>query len=91
MNESLFHQRCDATYKQIETLLEERAIDFENNGDIIEIFTDDDETIVINKQVRLAQIWLASRQGGQHYQFTDEAWHNTRDGSELIAYLTQLL
>ncbi len=91
MDASQFHQQCDVLYQQIETLLEDNSIDFDNNGNIIEIYTDNDETIVINKQAPMSQVWLASREGGRHFHFVNDEWVDTRDGSQLLTHLQSIL
>jgi len=38
-----------------------------------------------NRQAVNKELWVAAKSGGFHYAFRDNAWHNTRDGSELLA------
>lgn len=82
---------CAALFAAIESLLDERDADFDNNGNIIEVITDDDDKIIINKQPPMREVWLASKSGGRHFVYRDGDWRDTRDGSLLLEQLRALL
>lgn len=91
MTEKEYNEECATLFATIETLLEEVGADFDNNGNVIEITTDDDETIIINKQAPMQEIWLASRSGGRHFRHTEGEWRDTRDGTSFMTQLRALL
>jgi CyaY protein len=39
----------------------------------------------------MQQMWVAGRNGAFHYAWSDGAWRDTRDGSELFAALSRLV
>ena len=93
MTESEFNQLSDTLFQTIENLLEAAngEVDFElAAGNVLEIECADSK-IIVNRQPALHEIWVAARSGGFHYRWQDGAWHNTRDGSELLSSLAAML
>lgn len=86
-----YHDACSQLFSAIEELAEAHDADYDNNGNVIEITTGAEETIIINKQAPMHEVWLAARSGGRHYKLADGEWRDTRDDSPLLARLTQLL
>lgn len=93
MTETEFNQRVDATLAQIEHAVEASGadIDFEITAGILELEFENGSKIIVNRQSANQELWVAAKSGGFHYTFRDEAWRNTRDGSELFASLERLV
>lgn len=90
-NEKDYHDACARLFAAIETLLEDRGADFDNDGNVIEITTDDDDTIIINKQTPMREVWLAAKSGGRHFKLSEGEWRDTRDNTTLLSQLQALL
>ena len=94
MNETDFEARAGATLEALERALENcgEDLDFElKAGGILEIEFDDGSKIIVNRHAAAREIWVAARSGGFHYRWDGQAWRNTRDGSELLAALSELI
>jgi CyaY protein len=63
-------------------------IDTQRTGGLLELAFPDGSRIVINTQPPLHEVWMAARAGGHHYKWVQDAWRDTRDGSEFIAALS---
>jgi len=89
MTDTEFNQLVDTTLAQIEQAVEASGadIDFEITAGILELEFENGSKIIINRQSVNHELWVAAKSGGFHYTFRDNAWHNTRDGSELFAAL----
>ncbi len=94
MTDSEFNQLTDETFRRIESALEhaeDADLDFElAAGNVLEIDCAGSK-IIINRQVAMHEIWVAARSGGFHYRWSEGAWHNTRDDSELLSSLARLI
>lgn len=64
-------------------------IDTHRTGGLLELSFPDGSKIVVNTQPPLHEVWMASRSGGFHYRWSGTQWVDTRDGSELLAALSQ--
>lgn len=94
MTETEFNQLADETYARIESALEglDDGIDFERApGGVLEIEFDNGSKIIINRQGATHEIWIAAKSGGFHYRWQDNAWRDTRDGSELLQSLARFI
>lgn len=91
MPDKTYDHLCADLFKTIEGVLDARGVDFDNNGNIIDILTDDDEKIVINKQPAMQEVWLASKKDGRHFAYRDGEWRDTRDGTLLLDQLAALI
>jgi CyaY protein len=89
MTETEFSQLVDATLTQIEQAIEasDADIDFEMTAGILELEFENGSKIIINRQSATQELWVAAKSGGYHYLWKDNAWRNTRDGSELLSSL----
>lgn len=89
MTPSEFTQLVDATLTRIEQAIEASGadIDFETSAGILELEFQNGSKIIINRQSASQELWVAAKSGGYHYVWKDDAWRNTRDGSELFAAL----
>lgn len=101
LSESAFVQLAEQTLDRIEQAIEvvcaESDLDLEctRQGNVLEIECIDDaqqgNKLIVNSNVSLQEIWLASRAGGFHFKRVGAEWRNTRDDSELFASLAQQL
>ena len=94
MNETDFEAQAGAALEALERALENcgEDLDFElKAGGILEIEFDDGSKIIVNRHAAAREIWVAARSGGFHYRWDGKAWRNTRDGSELLAALSELI
>ena len=94
MTETEFNQLTDETFRQIESALEnaDGDVDFElAAGNVLEIDCGPGGKIIVNRQAAMHEMWVAAKSGGFHYQWLDNAWRNSRDGSEMFASLAQMI
>lgn len=94
MNDSEFNALADAALEQIEAGLEasDADLDFEMaSAGVLEIEFADRSKIIVNRHGAAKEVWVAARSGGFHYRWDGSAWRDTRDGSELLAALSQLV
>ena len=93
MDESEFNQRVDDILEQIEDAIEDTGadIDYETAGGILTLSFENDSKIIINRQTPVRQIWVASRQGGFHFVYNENAdqWQLEGAEQELFAALSQ--
>jgi CyaY protein len=93
MDEKEFSAQAAAALARIESALEavDGDIDFElAAGGVLEIEFADGSKIVVNRHAVAREIWVAARAGGFHFRWDGDSWLDTRDGSELMAKLSQL-
>lgn len=90
MTETEFNQLVDDTLLKIEGGIEASGadIEYETAAGILTLEFADGSKIIINRQGATQELWVAAKAGGFHYRWTDGAWRNTRDGSELMAALS---
>jgi CyaY protein len=91
MTESEFNQLADSVFQRIEQAADAAEIDCQINGAVLELETDDDQKIIVNRHGPTQEIWLAARSGGFHYAWTGDRWLSQRDGSELYQRLGAIL
>ncbi|QMV15900.1 iron donor protein CyaY [Vibrio spartinae] len=91
MNDTEFHQLVDQMLEQIEQMIDDSGadIDYETTGNVMTLDFEDRSQIVINRQEPMHEIWLASKSGGFHFQYTDQQWICSKTGLELIALIRQ--
>ena len=95
MNESEFNDIVDDLLVAIEDAIEETCdnsdidIDYETAGGILTLSFSNGSQIIINRQTPLKQIWLATRQGGFHFDFDNESEQWLCEGKELFAALSE--
>ena len=73
-------------------LNEETDADVDNQrvGGMITLTFANRSQIVVNLQKPLHEIWVAARQGGYHFRWTDGGqWRCTKTGAELFELLSQ--
>ncbi len=95
MSETEFNLRVEKTLQRIEQAVEASGadIEFENAGDILTLEFADGSKIIVNKQGAAAQIWVAAKSGGYHYDYhqTGDHWVNDQSGAELFAELSGIV
>lgn len=94
MNETEFNALADAALVAIVTALESRGVDcdYDFKGDgVLELEFEDGNKIIINRHSAAREIWVAEKSGGYHFRFDGVNWVNTREGSELFAFLSHVI
>ena len=98
MGDSEFLAQAEATLDAIEAALDklndEDMIDVEcsRSGNVLEIeFLHNGSKIIVNSQAAMKELWVAARSGGYHYRQVEGQWINTRDGSEMLASLSEMV
>lgn len=96
MTESEFKQRVDDTLVAIEEAIDATGadIDYEGAGGILTLTIEaNGSQIIINRQTPVKQLWLATRTGGYHFDWSDEndGWVLDSDGTPFMQMLNQAL
>ncbi len=88
MNDAEFNDLIEDTFEQIETLLDDLDLDYENSGGILTVEFENDTSLIFSRQSGNQQLWLAARSGGYHFRWDEsvEDWRCTRS-DELIKSL----
>jgi CyaY protein len=94
MTEAEFNDIAERVLEQVRRALEASASEVfvEEKGDgVIELEFVDGSKMVINRHGAAQEIWVAARAGGFHFRWADNAWRDTREGTELFASLSKLV
>ena len=93
MTETEFLQQVKILCDEIENQMDTRDADFDvlRHGALLEIENDDGAKVILNQQVAMHEVWLASREGGYHFRWSGTDWLNTRDNQTLAHYLENAL
>lgn len=95
MNDSEFHQLADKMMSSIEEHLDnydgDADIDCETNGSVMTFSFEDGSKIIINRQEAFHQIWLATKQGGYHYDYKNDDWICDRSGQAFTDMLAEAI
>ena len=95
MNESEFNDLVDDVFVNIEDAVEVVCdesgadIDYETTSGILTLSFTNGTQIIINRQTPLKQIWVASRQGGFHFDLNSESEQWFCAGKELYSALSE--
>ena len=95
MNESEFNDIVDDLLVEIEDAIEEVCddtgvdIDYETTSGILTLEFTNGSQIIINRHAPLSQIWLASKQGGFHFDYDNESKQWLCNGKELYTALSE--
>ncbi|MBV1788372.1 iron donor protein CyaY [Marinobacterium sp. D7] len=93
MTESEFMAQVDETLQRVEEILDEAEsdLDYETNGGMMTVKCENGSQIIFTRQPPLKQLWLATRTGGFHFDYSDEqqSWVRDSDGADLGELLTQ--
>jgi len=94
MNESEFNDIVDDILVAIEDAVEDACdetgadIDYETASGILTLSFTNGTQIIINRQAPLKQIWVASKQGGFHFDYDADSQQWLCDSKELFAALS---
>lgn len=98
MSESEFLELAERTLAHVEDIFdqlqEEEDVDIEyrRQGNVLEVEVGEARAkIIINIQTAMQEIWMATKWGGFHYCWVESCWINTRDSSELMATLINVV
>ncbi len=97
MDESLFLQRADKTFRAIEDLLEPvdpDDVDYEFSGDVLQLSFANGVKCVINTQRPTRQIWLAARAQAWHFAYEEATgrWMDEKgSGTELFSCIATIV
>jgi CyaY protein len=92
MTESEYNERIREFFDRLEQSLDDCAADIEwdkPNEAMIELTFANGSKMVINRQAAMQEIWVAAKAGGFHFAWSEGAWRDTRDGTELFAALSR--
>ena len=91
MSDQQFITECERLLDQIEDALDgcDVDVDMQRTGHVLEIEFDDGATIVVNGQVPMQEIWLASPAGAHHFHKRTGRWTDTRSGEPLAQVLSR--
>ncbi|MGF6725658.1 CyaY protein [Paraburkholderia sp. GAS41] len=90
MSDSEYLTRAEAALTAIERTLDdiETDIEFERSGNVLTLEFENGTKIIVNLQPPMREIWIAAKAGGFHFRFTDDAWRDTRNGTEFFSALS---
>ncbi|AOM41607.1 iron donor protein CyaY [Xenorhabdus hominickii] len=95
MNDSEFHQLADQLMLHLEEQLDiydgDADIDCETNGGVMTLSFENGSKIIINRQEPFHQIWLATKNGGYHFDYRNNQWICDRSGNDFISVLEQAM
>lgn len=64
-------------------------IDNQRVGSMVTLTFENRTQLVINLQKPLHEVWLASQSGGYHYQWSNQAWRDTKGTGEFFEQLSK--
>ena len=64
-------------------------IECERSGNVLTLEFENGGKIIVNLQLPMHEIWLASKSGGYHYRHDGDVWRDTRSGGELFDTLSR--
>jgi len=90
MTDTEYLALAEAALNAIENGVDAGEADIEcgRNGNVLTLEFDGGAKIIVNLQVPMHEVWLASTAGGYHYRHDGSHWRDTRDGSEFFAVLS---
>lgn|SRR5512134_413972 len=94
MTDAEFETLTDAALAAVERALERTDLDLDvqsKGAGVLEIEFADGSKVIVNRHAAAREIWVAARSGGFHFRRVDDAWRNTRDGTELFAALSKIV
>ena len=91
MNNTQFHQLVDEKLQQIENMIDASSADIEPSitGNVLTLEFENRSQIIINKQEPMHEIWIASKSGGYHFSYVNNAWICSKTGLEFIEMVKQ--
>lgn len=94
LSSSTFHDLIDEVQQQIEDILDDSDLDLdiENSGGILTLIFADGSQIILSRQEPVKQLWVASRQGGFHFDYDSatQRWLCSNEQRTLGQWLSTL-
>ncbi|MCY0388324.1 iron donor protein CyaY [Robbsia sp. Bb-Pol-6] len=84
---ALAEATLDAIERGIDTT--DADIECERSGNVLTLEFESGAKIIVNLQLPMHEVWMASKSGGFHYRHDGRYWRDTRDASELFAELSR--
>lgn len=91
MTDTEYLALAEATLSAIERGLDasDADIECERNGNVLTLEFENGAKIIVNLQIPMHEVWMASKAGGYHYRHDGQCWRDTRDQSEFFAVLSR--
>jgi CyaY protein len=91
MSDSEYLTRAEAVLAAVERAIDDTDadIEFERSGNVLTLEFENRTKIIVNLQPPMSEIWIAAKSGGYHFRFIDDAWRDTRNGTEFFAALSE--
>lgn len=77
-------QSCDRINEETDADLDNQRV-----GGMVTITFANRTQVVVNLQKPLHEVWMAARDGGYHFKWTDGAWQDTKGGGEFFSMLSR--
>ncbi|MBA4503645.1 iron donor protein CyaY [Marinobacterium marinum] len=89
MTESEFMTRVDHTLELIEEILDaaESDLDYEHQGGMMTVTCENGSQIIFTRQPPVKQLWVATRDGGFHFDHDGTQWLRDTDNAPLANVL----
>lgn len=91
MNESEFNEKVDDTLLTIEETLDDASsdLDYVTMGGVLTVTCESGQKLIFTRQAPVLQLWLATPDGGFHFDFVDGSWQRDTDRLPLATFLQQ--
>jgi CyaY protein len=91
MSDSEYLTRAEAVLTAVERAIDDTDadIEFERSGNVLTLEFENKTKIIVNLQPPMREIWIAAKAGGFHFRFTENAWRDTRNGTEFFSALSE--
>lgn len=91
MTETEYLQQVDEAFERLEEILDEAEsdLDYETNGGMMTVSCENGSQIIFTRQPPLKQLWVATRDGGFHFDYDTNAqcWVRDNDNARLADVL----
>lgn len=94
MTDAEFESLADTALSAIEKALDRADLDVDvqtKGAGVLEIEFADGSKVIVNRHAAAREIWVAARSGGYHFRRVDDAWRDSREGTELFAALSRIV
>lgn len=92
MTETEYLQQVDEAFERLEEILDEAEsdLDYETNGGMMTVSCENGSQIIFTRQPPMKQLWVATRDGGFHFDYDSSAqcWVRDSDNTRLADVLT---
>ena len=93
MNEAEFNRLVEQTLADLEDAVDGCGVDVDIEGTdgMLTLTFNNGSKIIINRQAAVKQLWVATREGGFHFNYNEEqkCWLKDDDGTALFAALSR--